>query len=38
MGRSKLGQALSERHLGVVATARNWRTVLQLHTLSRALG
>ena len=38
IGQSKLGQALSERNLGVVATARNWRTVLQLHTLSRAQG
>jgi uncharacterized protein (DUF1697 family) len=38
IGQSKLGQALSERNLGVVATARNWRTVPQLHTLSRAQG
>jgi uncharacterized protein (DUF1697 family) len=30
MGRSKLGQALTERNLGVIATARNWRTVLHL--------
>lgn len=36
LGRSKLAQALTERHLGVVGTARNWRTVQQLHELSRA--
>jgi uncharacterized protein (DUF1697 family) len=35
MGRSKLGQALNERQLGVVATARNWRTVVALRELSR---
>jgi uncharacterized protein (DUF1697 family) len=34
MGRSKLGQALTERNLGVVATARNWRTMLQLVELT----
>ena len=34
-GRSKLGQALIERRLGVVGTARNWRTVTQLLDLSR---
>ena len=35
IGRSKLGQALTERHLGVVPTARNWRTVLTVRDLSR---
>jgi uncharacterized protein (DUF1697 family) len=35
LGRSKLGQALTERQLGVVPTARNWRTVVQLSELSR---
>jgi len=35
IGRSRLGQALIERRLGVVGTARNWRTVSQLHDLSR---
>ena len=35
LGRSKLALALSERHLGVVGTARNWRTVTQLFELSR---
>ena len=34
LGRSKLGQALTERQLGVVPTARNWRTVVQLSELS----
>ena len=34
-GRSKLGQTLIERRLGVVGTARNWRTVTRLHDLSR---
>lgn len=29
-GRSKLTNALTERRLGVVATARNWNTVLKL--------
>lgn len=37
LGRSKLGQALTERHLGVVGTARNWRTVVQLCDLSRSI-
>jgi uncharacterized protein (DUF1697 family) len=37
-GRSKLGPALIERRLGVVGTARNWRTVSQLHDLSRPRG
>jgi uncharacterized protein (DUF1697 family) len=35
IGQTKLGQALIERKLGVVGTARNWRTVGQLHELSR---
>ena len=35
LGRSKLGQALTERQLGAVPTARNWRTVVQLSELSR---
>jgi uncharacterized protein (DUF1697 family) len=35
LGRSKLAVALTERHLGVVGTARNWRTVQQLDELSR---
>ncbi|HEY0444729.1 MAG TPA: DUF1697 domain-containing protein [Candidatus Limnocylindrales bacterium] len=34
MGRTKLSQALVERRLGVVATARNWRTVTRLLELS----
>jgi uncharacterized protein (DUF1697 family) len=36
LGRSKLAQALTERHLGVVGTARNWRTVIKLAELSAA--
>jgi uncharacterized protein (DUF1697 family) len=32
-GRSKLGAAAFERGLGVVATARNWNTVLKLRDL-----
>jgi uncharacterized protein (DUF1697 family) len=36
LGRSKLALALTEHHLGVVGTARNWRTVQALHELSRA--
>ncbi len=35
LGQSKLAAALTERHLGVVGTARNWRTVTQLAELSR---
>jgi uncharacterized protein (DUF1697 family) len=35
LGRSKLSQALTERHLGVVGTARNWGTVTELCDLSR---
>lgn len=35
LGRSKLALALTERHLGAVGTARSWRTVMQLHELSR---
>ncbi len=35
IGRAKLGQALIERRLGVIGTARNWRTVQQLHALCR---
>ncbi len=34
LGRSKLALALTERHLGVVGTARNWRTVIKLAELS----
>ncbi|MBB4662346.1 DUF1697 domain-containing protein [Conexibacter arvalis] len=36
LGRSKLAQALSERRLGVAATARNWRTVTTLLALADA--
>ncbi|MGH2464336.1 MAG: DUF1697 domain-containing protein [Candidatus Limnocylindrales bacterium] len=35
LGRSKIPLALTERRLGVVTTARNWRTVRTLHELSR---
>jgi uncharacterized protein (DUF1697 family) len=34
--RSKVGAAI-ESHLGVVATARNWRTVTKLAALARSL-
>ncbi|MGH2513224.1 MAG: DUF1697 domain-containing protein, partial [Candidatus Limnocylindrales bacterium] len=34
IGRTRLSQALIERRLGVVGTARNWRTVTELHRLS----
>jgi uncharacterized protein (DUF1697 family) len=34
IGRSKLAQQLSERRLGVAATARNWRTVTTLLALA----
>ena len=34
-GRSKLGNAFWERKLKVVATTRNWRTVLALQEMSR---
>ncbi|MDP9345148.1 MAG: DUF1697 domain-containing protein [Actinomycetota bacterium] len=34
MNNSKLGRALTDRRLGVTATARNWNTVLKLHELS----
>lgn len=36
LGRSKLATALTERNLGVVGTARNWRTVIKLAELSGA--
>lgn len=36
MGRTKLSQALIERRLKVVATARNWRTVTRLRDLTGA--
>jgi len=36
LGQSKLAAALTERHLGVVGTARNWRTVTKLAELSGA--
>jgi len=36
IGRSKLAQTLSERRLGVAATARNWRTVTTLLALADA--
>lgn len=34
MGRTKLSQALIERRLKVIATARNWRTVTRLRDLT----
>lgn len=34
MGRTKLSQALIERRLRVIATARNWRTVTRLRDLT----
>lgn len=34
MGRTKLSQALIERRLRVIATARNWRTVIRLRDLT----
>jgi len=34
MQKSKLGRALTDKRLGVTATARNWNTVLKLHELS----
>ena len=34
MNNSKLGRALTDRRLGVTATARNWNTVVRLHELS----
>lgn len=33
-GRTKLNNAFFERHLGVAATTRNWRTVTKLHDLT----
>ena len=33
-GRSKLSNAFFEKHLDVVATTRNWRTVLALAALA----
>lgn len=38
IGRSPLAQALTERRLGVAATARNWRTVTTLLTIADAEG
>ena len=35
-GRSKLTNALIEKHLGTRGTARNWNTVLRLAELVRA--
>ncbi|MFL5680981.1 MAG: DUF1697 domain-containing protein [Chloroflexota bacterium] len=35
IGRTKLSQGLVEKRLGVVATARNWRTVTRLAELAR---
>jgi len=35
IGRSRIVPALTERTLGVIPTTRNWRTVGQLHELSR---
>lgn len=34
MQKSKLGRTLTDKRLGVTATARNWNTVLKLHELS----
>jgi uncharacterized protein (DUF1697 family) len=34
MNNSKLGRALTDKRLGVTATARNWNTVVMLHELS----
>ena len=34
MQSSKLGRALTDKRLGVTATARNWNTVVKLHELS----
>jgi len=34
MQNSKLGRALTDKRLGVTATARNWNTVVRLHELS----
>jgi uncharacterized protein (DUF1697 family) len=34
MNNSKLGRALTDKRLGVTATARNWNTVVKLHELS----
>jgi len=33
-GKTKLSNVLFERHLGVRATSRNWKTVIKLHELS----
>jgi uncharacterized protein (DUF1697 family) len=38
VGRSKLGALLSEKRLGVVATARNWNTVTKLLELASERG
>jgi uncharacterized protein (DUF1697 family) len=38
MGRTKLSQALIERRLRVIATARNWRTVTRLRDLTGSPG
>ena len=34
IGRSKLTSAMIEKKLGTRGTARNWNTVLKLHTLA----
>ena len=34
MQKSKLARALTDKRLGVTATARNWNTVVKLHELS----
>ena len=34
MNNSRLGRALTDKRLGVTATARNWNTVVKLHELS----
>jgi len=38
IGRSKLTNALLEKHLGVAGTARNWNTVVKVLELAEAIG
>jgi uncharacterized protein (DUF1697 family) len=37
IGKSKLTNALIEKHLGVAGTARNWNTVTRLHDIAASL-